>query len=409
MPAPSAPAPPPRPSPGADRLRILHVYNRLDPRDGGPPQMIAALAQAQQALGHGITLVSSDPPDAPATRRFLAEVLDPVPPRTTIPARLPVATPAERAALSALVRAHDVVHVHGVWAVPGLLAGRTCRALGVPYVLTAHGMLHPEALAQRRLKKLVGLWALGYRRHVAGAAAIHFLNPVEKARARGVPLPPRTAVIPNGIFPEAFAEARLPPRGRFRATLPAVGDAPFVLYLARLHRQKGPDLLAEAFAVVARERPDVHLVVAGPDQGARADLAARVARHGLQARVHLLGPIYGDEKLALLRDAAVYCLPSRQEGFSVGITEALAIGTPCVVTETCNFPEVAEADCGRVTRLDPADIGRGLLEVLADPAAAAAMGERGRRLVSSRFTWPNIAERMLALYREVLTSGPVLR
>jgi glycosyltransferase involved in cell wall biosynthesis len=254
-------------------------------------------------------------------------------------------------------------------------------------------MLHPEALAQNRLKKLVGLHALGYRRLLAGAAAVHFLNPVERDRAVGLPRPRRSAVIPNGVFAEDYAG--LPPPG-------ASGRrGPYVLFLARVHAQKGVDLLADAFAQVARSRPDVELVVAGPDQGALPDLLARVEKHGIRDRVHVVGPVYGREKQALVRDAAVYCLPSRQEGFSVAITEALATGTPCVVTETCNFPEVATAGCGAVTALDAGAIARGLLDVLRDPAEARAMGARGRALVLERYTWPRIAAEMVALYREV--------
>jgi glycosyltransferase involved in cell wall biosynthesis len=112
--------------------------------------------------------------------------------------------------------------------------------------------------------------------------------------------------------------------------------------------------------------------------------------------------VYGDAKWDLLRDAAVFCLPSRQEGFSVGVTEALATGTPCVITEACNFPEVATEGCGAVVPLDADALARGLLDVLRDPEEARAMGRRGRALVLERYTWPRIAEQMLALYAEVL-------
>lgn len=387
------------PSPAAP-LRVAHVYNWLDPRNGGPPQMVVALARAQRDLGVQVTLVSSDAPGAEPTETFLRERLGDVPPRVTIGARV-VPTPRDVRAMDAQVRASDLVHVHGLWPQPGLLAGRVCRWRRVPYVLSAHGMLHPEALAQHRLRKLVGLYALGYRRLLRGAAAVHFLNPVERERA-SLPLPARTAVIPNGVFPEEFADDRLPAPGSSRASITGLGEAQFVLYLARLHRQKGPDLLAEAFAEVAQTLPDVHLVVAGPDEGARTDFEQRITGHGLSDRVHVVGPVYGKQKLALLRDAAVFCLPSRQEGFSVGITEALACGTPCVVTETCNFPEVGTRDAGVVTRLDAGDLARGLVRVLRDPAEARARGARGRALVLSRYTWPRVAAAMCALYEEVV-------
>jgi glycosyltransferase involved in cell wall biosynthesis len=308
--------------------------------------------------------------------------------------------PSARAAkaLAATVRASDVVHLHGLWAPVNLVAARLCKRFGVPYVVTAHGMLHAAALNQKRMKKLVGLHLLGYGGLLSGAAALHLLNAEERvfpARVRGR-VPARQAIIPNGVFPDEFAD--LPAPGSFRETLPALGDAPFVLYLARLHLQKGPDLLAETFARLAPRRPDVHLVVAGPDQGARADFEARIARHGLSGRVHVVGPRYGRARIEAMRDAAVFCLPSRQEGFSMGITEALACGAPCVVTRTCNFPEITTERLGRETDLTAESLAEGLFAVLGDPEAAREMGRRGRARVLEHYTWPRVVEQMDALY-----------
>jgi glycosyltransferase involved in cell wall biosynthesis len=289
--------------------------------------------------------------------------------------------------------------VHGLWPKVNLLAGRLARRRGLPFVLTLHGMLHHAALHQKRLKKLVGMYLIGYRELVTGAAAVHVLNAAEQREAEGPRLPARVVEVPNGIFPEEFET--LPARGAFRASVPGLGDAPFVLSLARLHVQKGPDLLLEAFARLAATHPDLHLVFAGPDQGAGALLSTESARRGLTGRVHLVGPRYGPARIEALVDATVFCLPSRQEGFSMAITEALAAGAPAVVTDRCHFPEVGSVGCGRVTTLEPADLARGLAEVLAEPDAGRALGARGRALVFERYTWPRICNRMEALYAEV--------
>lgn len=382
-------------------MRIVHVYNWLDPKVGGPPPVIAGLAGGQQGLGHEVVLVSSDPPGAPDVERFLAERLDPVPRRVSVDPgafALPLALGKAARDLAPVIRAADVVHLHGLWAPVGLVAGQVCRRLGVSYVLTAHGMLHQAALDQKWLKKRVGLFALGHAGLLSHASALHILNEEERRWPWYLRPPRRVAVIPNGVFPEEFQT--LPARGTFRGQVPGLGEAPFVLYLARLHLQKGTDLLAEAFGVLARARPEVHLVVAGPDQGARADFEARIRRHGVQDRVHVVGPRYGRARIEAMCDADVFCLPSRQEGFSMGITEALACGVPVVVTKTCNFPLVTTERLGRETSLDAASLAEGLQAVLAEPSAAREMGARGRALVLARFTWPRIAAEMVELYRE---------
>jgi glycosyltransferase involved in cell wall biosynthesis len=379
-------------------LRIAHVYNWLDPAIGGPPRVIVGIAAGQQRMGHEVRLISSDLAGAPPVEALLAEHLSPIPPRTTVRPKFfrPI---VNRGRLRRALRDVDVAHLHGIWPPVSLLAAQTCRALGIPYVLAPHGSLHGSALGERPLRKIVGMWVLGYGEMVRRAAAIHALNDEERQGASWVRLPERVEVIPNGVFPEDF-EGR-PPAGAFRTSIPALDDAPYILFLSRLHPGKGLDLLGEAFVRVARARPDVHLVVAGDDHGARADLEACAARHGLAARVHLVGRLEGERKAAAFCEAAVYCLPSRHEGFSIAITEALAWGRPVVITATCHFPQVAEEGCGVVTALDAEEIAAGLLRVLDDPEAGA-MGARGRALVTRRYTWPAIAERTVALYREIL-------
>ena len=293
-----------------------------------------------------------------------------------------------------------MAHLHGIWPPVALLVSQQCRAMGIPYVLAPHGSLHVGALTEKRLKKLAGMYALGYAGMVKNAGALHALNADE---ANGAPrhlLPAHIEVIPNGVVARDF-QAR-PDAGRFRARHPAIASAPYVLFLSRLHWGKGCDLLAEAFTAVARARPDVHLVVAGGDQGGKAMFEAGAAAGGWTDRLHLVGEIRGTAKAEIFRDCACFVLPSRHEGFSIAITEALAWGRPVVITHACHFPEVSSAGCGLEVELAPAAIADGLIEMLADPEQAETMGARGRALVLERYRWSAIAARTLDLYRAVI-------
>ena len=108
--------------------------------------------------------------------------------------------------------------------------------------------------------------------------------------------------------------------------------------------------------------------------------------------------MYGPEKLSALVDAACYCLPSRQEGFSIAICEALACGVPVVISPECHFDEVEEAGGGFVVPREDRAIGDAIAAVLGDRTMAAEMGERGRSLIAERFTWPVIAKKSIELY-----------
>jgi glycosyltransferase involved in cell wall biosynthesis len=144
------------------------------------------------------------------------------------------------------------------------------------------------------------------------------------------------------------------------------------------------------------------LVVAGPNDGARADFCQRIA--GLDDRAHLVGSLHGRDKWAALRDAALFCLPSRQEGFSVAILEALASRTPVVISEACHFPEVAEAGAGEIVPLSADSVAGAVARILADPSARGRMGDAGRTLVEKRFTWRRAAETSLCEYERILAN-----
>lgn len=377
-------------------MRILHVLPMLDPKAGGPPAVALRIAAAQAALGHEVTL--AHPPVEAGREEDTRRSYQSIPSIDGV--RLLPVDPSFANVLGRLRRDPplpdcDVMHVHCVWEPFLHGAARWARARGIPYCFVPHGMLDVWSLEQKRWKKRLAL-ALGWKASIQRSAFIHVLNRDEGEGLAPVGLTPPFETIPNGIFMQELEP--FPERGRFRAAHPELGDDPYVLFLSRLHYKKGLDHLADAFAEVARARPDMRLVVAGPDDGERAPFEERIARHGLSARTHVVGPIYGRAKYEAMTDCACFCLPSRQEGFSVAITEALAMSRPVVITRECHFPEVAEVGAGACTSLDPREVARDLLKVLADPRAADEMGRRGLALVRERFTWERIAEQTIAAY-----------
>jgi glycosyltransferase involved in cell wall biosynthesis len=384
-------------------MRILHVIATLDPSHGGPPAVALRLGAAQAGQGHRVVIAAYETPDA-AQRidRSLASIpgVDRVE-RLFVPAGGAGERFFGRAAgafFERLAPDFDVLHLHGVWDTILRAGARGARRAGVPYVVVPHGMLDPWCLGAtpaKRLKKRLAL-ALVYRRMLDGAAFLHVLNTDERDLMAPLGLRAPREVIPNGVFLDEFRD--LPSPDAFASQRPELAGRPYILFLSRLHPKKGLDILADAFAQVARRHPSLCLVVAGPDDGALAPLREQVARLSLTDRVLIVGPLYGRDKLAALTGAQAFCLTSRQEGFSMAITEAMACAVPVVVSRECHFPEVAQADAGRVVPLDGAACARAILDVISDESRRRAMGLRGRALVEARFTWPAIARRVQDCY-----------
>ncbi|MCX7591027.1 MAG: glycosyltransferase, partial [Kiritimatiellae bacterium] len=123
---------------------------------------------------------------------------------------------------------------------------------------------------------------------------------------------------------------------------------------------------------------------------------------GLRNRIHILDATYGAEKAQVYRDAACFCLPSRSEGLSNAILEALAFGVPVVITHDCHFPEVAEAGAGEVVERRPEEIARALESVLSDRERREQMSVAARRMVEERYNWHAIAHSTLLAYKKAL-------
>ncbi len=377
-------------------MRILHVSESLDPAHGGTPAVPKLLGAAQAALGHEVTILTRD---EPSRADAIRESLQGIPGSDA----LRIETVAGEGGLGGVLNraarrwaherrdAFDFAHLHSMWSPIPHGAARGLERAGIPYCVCPHGMLDDWSMSQSALRKRVHL-ALVSRRTMASAAFVHALNEHEADCVRRFAFGSPVEVLGNGINPEMLDA--MPAPGAFRAAYPVLGDDPFILFLSRLHHKKGLDLLARAFLRLVETDERVRLVVVGPDGGARGAFERDIAP--VADRVLLTGPLYGSEKLAALADAAAFCLPSRQEGFSVAICEAMAAGLPVVISGACHFPEAIEAGAGRLCDLDPASIADGLRGVLAEEGHA--MGEAGRRLVMDRYTWPAIAGRSVALY-----------
>jgi len=383
-------------------MKIVHVIGSYDPAKGGPQAVVVRLAAAQASLGHEVTIVSycddevgSRAADAAAAIPGFDKVRTLLLPMPDL--RETLFGGAAAKAMEALVRAADFVHLHGIWETNLLRASILCRRFGVPYCVRCCGMLDRWSMQQSAWKKKVAL-KLGFRRMLDGAAFIHALNADEIELMRPLGLKPPSMMIPNGIFLNEVEDCG--------AVVPGLPDRPYVLFLSRLHYKKGLDILADAFRRVAPLFPDVDLVVAGPDGGAEEEFRQRIRQYGLEKRVHMTGGLYGPAKIAALKRSACFCLPSRQEGFSVAITEALACGVPVAITDACHFPEVAEAGAGVDCALDPMAVAAALERILEDPGRAARMGVAGAKLVRDNYTWPRIAVQTIAAYQDFQSPRP---
>ncbi len=390
---------------GKPRYRIAHVTPSIAPTSGGPATVIARMAAAQTALGHEVTIVSTL---APRDRGMFDVASQCIPHFDQVSLLLAPWTSNVRGwfgrrampVFQALFPFVDVIHIHGVWEPMLVTAASMARAFKVPYIVRPCGVLDPWSLRQSRLKKKFAL-AYTHKKMLAEAALIHTLNEDEHRLIEPLGLAAPKTIIPNGVFLDEIDDT--PSDDRLFDRFPALRQHPYILFLGRMHYKKGLDILAAAFTRVAQLHPDVHLLVAGPDGGAEAGFLREIRAHKLRERVHMAGPLVGPAKFSAFRGATCFCLPSRQEGFSLSITEALASRVPVAISQDCHFPQVSEMGAGRVFPLTAAAAADALLEILAaSPHQQRRMGDAGRAYVEAHLTWEHIAELTIDAYAGLL-------
>jgi glycosyltransferase involved in cell wall biosynthesis len=264
-------------------------------------------------------------------------------------------------------------------------------------------MAEPWALRQKALKKRV-YTALIEGRNLRRAACLHALSRPEIGHLRAIA--PRTPVclVPNGVNLEPFDN--LPGREQFEAEHPELTGKFVILFMARLHVKKGLDLLAEAVSRLAQSHPEIHLLIAGPDDGALPPFLGRAQALGISKRITLLSHVSGNTALQAWGSADAFVLPSYSEGFSMAVLEALACRLPVVITTACHFPELAQSEAGITVSPTIEGVTSGLTDLVSStPAERTALGARGRSLVETRYTWARQAERLAEVYRWVAGGG----
>lgn len=372
-------------------MRILHVVPTYLPatRYGGPIVSVHGLARAQAELGDQVSVATTsvDGAQDSAVAHGVPVHLDGVSVyyfRSRWLRRIYFA-PAMRRFLRAELKGFDVVHLHSVFLWPTNMAARECVRSGVPYVLAPRGMLVESLIAQKSawVKRLWLRLIEGFTLRHASMFHATSAREVSDAQALGVCVR-NPQVIANGVEPNPLL-ARVEP------------EPPYALFLGRINWKKRIELLIDALAEV----PGLDLKIAGNDEeNLLPTLQARIAAAGLESRVRFVGTVDGAAKQALLAQARVLVLPSLSENFGNVVLEAFNQGCPVIVAGGVGLaPIVADAQAGWVFE-QREELIAALNAASTDKAAASLRGVRGRQLVESQFSWPEIARQMRLAYRQ---------
>jgi glycosyltransferase involved in cell wall biosynthesis len=366
-------------------LRILFAAPAWSPSRafGGPVVAGTELVRRLVARGHEVDVVTTSIRDLeshPALRSSVG-VVDGATVRylaTPLRYRWMGITPTLPFALGRL-RRPDVAHVFGFRDPVTTGTAAWCRIRRVPYVFEPLGMFEPR-LRKVALKR--ALDATLYRGVARRAAIVVVASERERETVVAQGIDPRRVRVRGNGFPEPHESEN----GGLRARLGIPARAPLVLYVGRVAAGKGIEHLLAA----AREIPDAHVVISGPDD-----------RHGVAIdapRVHRLA-MTDDPPRSLYPQADVFVLASEGESFGMVAAEAAAAGTPVVVTNRCGIAEFFEDGEALVVPYEQAAVVEAIRDVLADGALRKRLA-RGGPAAARRMSWDHVTNLQEQIYRE---------
>jgi glycosyltransferase involved in cell wall biosynthesis len=388
---------------------VLHAINMVGANAGGPTRVLIDMTKAQVALGYNVNVITTDR-DLPSMKRVdKAEIRKQFAPQVRLlffPVDfIPLLVSFQMGRwLKENISSFDIVHVHGCYRYPATMTARAARLGKVPFIIRPHGTFDPflmnksskSVLLKRLYEKMFDF--PNFRK----ASGIHCTSNEELNSLRNLNFGSNAFVVPNGVDWSIYEH--MPRPGSFRSLFLIEPNAPLLLFLGRLNFKKGLDLLIPAFAMLIRQCPEALLVIAGPDNEAYGTrVREMVAAAGLEDQVIFTGPIYGQDILAAYQDSDLFILPSYGENFGMTVIEALAAGTPVLISDKVNiFEDVVASGAGVAVSCMAEPLAGAMIDLINDPIKRAAMAKAARPWVKTNFAWSSIVKDLDFHYRNVL-------
>ncbi|NPE28857.1 glycosyltransferase [Methanococcoides sp. SA1] len=388
-------------------MKILQVSNFFKPswETGGVTKVNYELSRNLVLRGHDVTVYTTDgyssrldvqknkPVDVDGIRvyyfsnlfrSFVKKV------KLTNPYYLPFVLRKE-------IKNFDIIHIHEHRTLPAALIRHYAKKHNIPYVVQSHGSVLPF-FQKSKLKKLFD-HIFGYK-ILNDASKLIALTETEANQYVEMGLDEsKICIIPNGINIEEFND--LPSKGEFKNKYSIKDDEKIILYLGRIDKIKGIDLLINAYSDLINEVDDARLIIVGPNSDYLPILEEQIMNLGIDDKVLFTGPLYGRDKLEAYVDADVYVLPSRYETFPNTVLEAAACGTAVIITDRCGIMDVVDGKLGYVVEFDKKQLSESIVNSLVNENSLIKIGSSNRKQILFDFSWHKIVEDLEDMYYNI--------
>jgi glycosyltransferase involved in cell wall biosynthesis len=367
-------------------MKVLTFVSSIDLSSGGPSRSVPMLVKGLAELGVDITLMTI------RSENMNVHALE----GTT--AKLKVLEPSfTRKEIAQYLKEekYHLIQIQSMWDWPYHKVMVEARRQNIPYIVTPRGMLEPWSLSQKKWKKKLAWW-LYQRNDVQKSVCVFTTAKMEADHVNDLGITTCKSVIPNGIETDGYP-----------CKTAIEGVKKQVLFLSRVHVKKGIELLFEAWKRIHPENTDWQLLVIGNGEAEYIhSLENRVESLGMKDCIKILPPVFGDAKIKVYQESALFCLPSFSENFGMVIAEAMSCGTPVITTTNCPWNILNDTKTGWCIDLSVDNLEHALREAMTMSSVDLyAMGQKASKLIYENFDYRSVTLKILRLYEWLLNGG----
>lgn len=290
----------------------------------------------------------------------------------------------------------DIIHIHEHRHSLAIATHRYAQKNNIPYVLQAHGSVLPF-FQKEKLKEIFDkFWGFDI---LHDASRVFALTEVEKEQYLKMGVrEDKIEIVPLGINLDEYQT--LPSKGKFKSKYNLNDTDKLILFLGRIHKIKGLDLLIKSFNRVSND--NVKLAIVGGDYGFRENLDELIEEYGLTDKVIFPGVLTGEAKIEALVDCDMFVMPSRYESFTTSGLEAMACGKPLVLTENNHIQTWVKDNVGLVCEFNEKDLSECIKTLLKNETLCETFGKNGRKLIENKYDWNKVSKQIECIYEKII-------
>lgn len=392
-------------------MKILQVISSFPPAHayGGPAKVAYDISKELVKRGHEVTVYTTDACDAQSRVAYKENPMwmDEIEVHhfknvsNKLAHRNFAMAPMMAVELNKNIKCFDIVHINEYRTFQAAFVHHYAKKYKIPYVLQPRGTM-PTITKSIQKKIFDTLFGHAIARDASKIIATSKIESEQYLDVFSDLDIEQIVHIPNGIDLQAYAN--LPKKEEFKKKHSINENDKVILFLSRIHERKGADILIMAFSELKIKLGNIKLVIAGPDEGHLSKLQTLTRDLNIVDDVIFTGALYGDDKMKTYVDADVFVLPSkdRYESFGNVVLEAMACGTPVIVTNNCGVSECIGKDVGCTIDYDKNKLHNAMFKILSDEGLKTRLGEMGKELVYEKFSWGEIISNIENMYSEVI-------